>query len=316
MTKLDFLQIMGYLGAAIGRDLPEKSMDVYFDLLGDLPAEVMFTAARRVILEHKWTTFPRIAEIREAALQTLRGKVTEISPAEAWQLGWRAASRIDPEIDGSLERACQSLPPLVFEAMKAFGINALCYGKEPVSIVRGQFMKILEAAGIPYAVDGPDGPLYADFHSLRHAFVGLLDKSGASLKQAMQLARHSDPKLTMARYGRAQLHDLAAAIDRLPCFVSMDSKPALSATGTQGPEAPILQARLDRALTKPMLPDGVSVMTPENATLPSSKIGGCEKPRKRQEMRTPESECEHLSKLRPAGFEPATLGLGNRCSIP
>jgi hypothetical protein len=25
----------------------------------------------------------------------------------------------------------------------------------------------LDAAGIPYAVDGPDGPEYADFHSLR-----------------------------------------------------------------------------------------------------------------------------------------------------
>jgi integrase len=27
----------------------------------------------------------------------------------------------------------------------------------------------LEAAGIPYAVEGPDGPEYADFHSLRHS---------------------------------------------------------------------------------------------------------------------------------------------------
>jgi integrase/recombinase XerC len=178
------------------------------------------------------------------------------------------------------------------------------------------FRKDLEAAGIPYAVDGPDGPLYADFHSLRHAFVGLLDKSGASLKQAMQLARHSDPKLTMARYGRAQLHDLAAAIDRLPCLVATESKPALSATGTQGPEAEILPARLDRALTKPMLPDGVCVITPENSPPASSKKGGSEEPRKRQEMRTPESDCQPLRKLRPAGFEPATLGLGNRCSIP
>ena len=32
----------------------------------------------------------------------------------------------------------------------------------------------------------------------------------------MRLARHSDPKLTMAVYGRTQLHDLAAAVSRLP----------------------------------------------------------------------------------------------------
>jgi integrase len=55
----------------------------------------------------------------------------------------------------------------------------------------------LAEAGIPYVTDGPDGPLYADFHALRHSFIALLDRSGAALKEAMQLARHSDPKLTM-----------------------------------------------------------------------------------------------------------------------
>ena len=47
----------------------------------------------------------------------------------------------------------------------------------------------LDAAAIPYAVEGPDGPLYADFHALRHCYIALLDKSGATLKEAMQLAR-------------------------------------------------------------------------------------------------------------------------------
>src|SRR5437588_7485013 len=74
----------------------------------------------------------------------------------------------------------------------------------------------LEAAGIPYVVEGPDGPLHADFHALRHSYVALLDRAGLTLKQAMQLARHSDPKLTMAVYGRAALHDLGPAVDRLP----------------------------------------------------------------------------------------------------
>jgi hypothetical protein len=69
----------------------------------------------------------------------------------------------------------------------------------------------LESAGIPYAVDGPDGPLYADFHALRHSYIAMLDRTGATLKEAMQLARHSDPKLTMAVYGRVRLHDLGEA---------------------------------------------------------------------------------------------------------
>ena len=74
----------------------------------------------------------------------------------------------------------------------------------------------LEAAGIPYTVASPDGPLYADFHSLRHTFISLLDQSGVTLKEAMQLARHSDPKLTLAVYGRAQIRELATAIGKLP----------------------------------------------------------------------------------------------------
>ena len=74
----------------------------------------------------------------------------------------------------------------------------------------------LDAAGIPYKVDGPNGSLFADFHALRHSFIALLDKTGATLKEAMQLARHSDPRLTMARYGRAQLEDLGHTVGKLP----------------------------------------------------------------------------------------------------
>jgi integrase len=89
-----------------------------------------------------------------------------------------------------------------------------------------------DACGIPYEVEGPDGPLYADFHALRHSFIVLLDKSGATVKQAMTLARHSDPRLTMAVYGRLHLHDVAGAIDHLPPLLPPSD--TLKATGTEG----------------------------------------------------------------------------------
>ncbi len=44
----------------------------------------------------------------------------------------------------------------------------------------------------------------------------MLVKSGASVKEAQELARHSDPKLTMNVYTRLGVHDLATALDRLP----------------------------------------------------------------------------------------------------
>src|SRR5262249_50892844 len=40
----------------------------------------------------------------------------------------------------------------------------------------------LDAAGIPYAVEGPDGSLYADFHALRHSYLTLGGRAGIDLR--------------------------------------------------------------------------------------------------------------------------------------
>jgi integrase len=97
------------------------------------------------------------------------------------------------------------------------------------------FAADLDDAGIPYTVEGPDGPLFADFHSLRHSMIALLDRTGATLKEAMQLARHSDPKLTMAVYGRAEFRLLGEAVRRLPSLTVVERSPeVIQATGTDG----------------------------------------------------------------------------------
>jgi integrase len=73
----------------------------------------------------------------------------------------------------------------------------------------------LEAVGIPYAIKGPDGPLFADFHALRHTFVTLLERSGAAPKAAQSLARHTDIRLTMNRYTHADQTALAQVVGKL-----------------------------------------------------------------------------------------------------
>ena len=40
----------------------------------------------------------------------------------------------------------------------------------------------LDAAGIPYTVEGPEGPEYADFHALRHSYLTLGGRSGIDLR--------------------------------------------------------------------------------------------------------------------------------------
>jgi hypothetical protein len=144
MTHDDFVRVIAYLTAGCGKELSDAAIEVYFDLLRDLPSDIFQNAAQRVLLEHRWATFPSIAELREAASATARGIVSELSSAEAWELAWKAAAKIDLEVPGRTEHACKSLPPIVVAAMKAFGIPALCYGKEPIGVVRAQFMKTYE----------------------------------------------------------------------------------------------------------------------------------------------------------------------------
>jgi integrase len=89
----------------------------------------------------------------------------------------------------------------------------------------------LASAGIPYILEGPDGPLYADFHSLRHSYLTLGGRAGIDLRTLQELAGHSTPVLT-ARYSHRRLHDLAGAIEKLPNF--LPTRPPTSTTGLVG----------------------------------------------------------------------------------
>jgi hypothetical protein len=82
----------------------------------------------------------------------------------------------------------------------------------------------------------------ADFHSLRVLFISRVVASGASVKEAQTLARHSTPLLTMNTYSRATLLDVAGAVSGLgDLLTSQPTRPeaeAQRATGTDGrPEA-------------------------------------------------------------------------------
>ena len=97
----------------------------------------------------------------------------------------------------------------------------------------------LEAAGIAYFVEGPDGLEYADFHSLRHSYLTLGGRAGIDLRTLQELAGHSDPKLT-ARYSHRRLYDLAGAVDKLPNLV-----PSISPVASNASEIPLRMTGTD-----------------------------------------------------------------------
>ena len=138
MTRSEFAEIMNYIALAIDKSLPAASQEVYFDLLGDLPAENLRRAARQVIVEHPWHTFPSVNELRKAATAA-----DHIHAASAWELAWNAIKGIDLEQEHTLKRLA-NLPPLVKRAMIGFGLPSMIHGKEPVAVLRQRFMDFFE----------------------------------------------------------------------------------------------------------------------------------------------------------------------------
>lgn len=136
----------------------------------------------------------------------------------------------------------QPIPPEVAAELAAFAAGRApadrlwpgCWWRRAAEMLRVD----LGAAGIAYVVEGPDGPLHADFHALRHTYISLLDRAGVSLKQAMALARHSDPKLTLRRYGRVQLADLGRAVEGLvtPLVTPGGDNPGYLANAPERPD--------------------------------------------------------------------------------
>ena len=80
----------------------------------------------------------------------------------------------------------------------------------------------LEAAEIPKHT--PGGKL--DFHACRLAYINLVLDSGATVKEAQELARHATPELTMNVYGRVRQDRLAGVAEDLASVIE-DEKCAI-----------------------------------------------------------------------------------------
>ena len=89
-----------------------------------------------------------------------------------------------------------------------------------------------------------------DFHSLRHTFCTYLHRAGVPMREAMELMRHNDARLTMSIYADSSLFALRPAVEKLPWnYLQHDAQihaqslvpdgllPSLPVTGVKGPES-------------------------------------------------------------------------------
>lgn len=122
MTRPEFAAVLGYISAAVGKSATEQQAEVYFDLLGDLPAEILRCAAQRALLEHVYATIPSVAVLRRLAIETASGGPA-LTAAEAWGVVRRAMVCFS-YMRG--QEAIASMPPLVGIAVDAIGWRQMC----------------------------------------------------------------------------------------------------------------------------------------------------------------------------------------------
>ena len=149
------------------------------------------------------------------------------------------------DLDGAFTKngkpACQPIPAALAHELRSFLAGRPAEAPVWPGWWSGRAAEMIAedatAAGVALTIDTKDGLQVLDFHSLRGTFATLLDALDISLKARQELMRHSDPRLTMNTYTRAKLHDLGAAVEKLPRVepaAPRAEQAVLRATGTEG----------------------------------------------------------------------------------
>ncbi len=147
IDRARFAQIMAYIAAGVQKPITDAGIEVYYDLLGDLPESALKVAAQRAVLEHHYATFPPVAMIRGFALETTRGEVKALTGPEAWGIALKVIGKFD--VDYSADHKAQILAgmtPVVLAAVYEFGFMALYnLPSNAIETARAQFIKLYEA---------------------------------------------------------------------------------------------------------------------------------------------------------------------------
>jgi integrase len=136
---------------------------------------------------------------RRQDVQPIRPDLAEL--LRPWIEGRPRGDRLFPRVPRHTARMIRQ----DLEGARAAWIKAARTDAERDARQRSDFLQAIDADG-----------RVVDFHGTRHTYVSAIVAGGASVKEAQDLARHSDPRLTIGRYSHARLHDLTAALEALP----------------------------------------------------------------------------------------------------
>ncbi len=235
---------------------------------------------------------------------TLPLRASTVRTLRSWHKTLGSASTKHPVFPGMPLKTAKMLRADLEDARAAWIEQARCDVSE---------RKRREESG--FLVYRDDSGRVLDFHSLRHTFATNLARGGVHPKQAQDLVRHSDINLTLSRYTHTVVADQAAALSVLPDLTGGDSDQQQRATGTYAASSGFLPTSLPTPAAS--IPSSVaSICTQQGVSGKSgANVSACGAEASRTSLHPSAPHDIDASQPRPAGFEPATPGLGNRCSI-
>jgi hypothetical protein len=139
MDKKVFGSIMMALAAGYPKfELGEASLDFYYAILGDLPADLLKAATLEYARQGKW--FPTAAELRNEAFDLIDRADGRINASEAWGRVVKAASAVGHLREPKFEE------PVIYQAIDAVGgWRHICHAPETTLMsTRARFIEAFE----------------------------------------------------------------------------------------------------------------------------------------------------------------------------
>ena len=142
MDFREFTKIMAFISAAIDKPIARATIDAYYEMLKDMPADLALASAKKVIGSDEYPVLPTIGKIRKAAQDLCQ--MDRLSAPEAWGLVLKAVHRYG--YYGEAE-AMASLPDNVGAVAQMMGWGEICHSDKP-DVLRAQFMRMYETVEV------------------------------------------------------------------------------------------------------------------------------------------------------------------------
>ncbi len=285
---------------------------------------------RRALMPVECSRLLAVAGIRKLVYRTALG--TGLRLRELKLLQWRDVDLADPmrpclrlRADATKSKRADVLPlaPALATRLRAFRPTdapatdpVFRNGSTRTLVPRFEtWLDDLERAGITYK--GDDGTILG-FHSLRVTYVTELQRAGLPPRTVMQLARHTDYRLTAETYTDMRLIDTFGAVQSLPDYAPEPIRQVASRTGTDDlPVGVGTQDQIQDQKTRPSEQLGASACSDaENREHPWRREGTDRKPTVRRKTRHfpyvhagDVTDPDFRGELAGVGFEPTTSGL-------